>query len=74
MPRCERNHQITIGDDRGIGHHEKTAVKYPRERFNRALNVGSVVADRSWDELNRERWRGRLVIPSELWIGDESHA
>src|ERR1700681_4638514 len=77
---CERDNEIAMGDDRGIRDDEEAAVGHSRERFNRALNVGVVVADRTWDEFNRERWRRRrgksqeVVIPSELWIGDESHA
>src|ERR1700730_4459834 len=70
---CERDNEIAMGDDRGIRDDEEAAVGHSRERFNRALNVGVVVADRTWDEFNRERWRRRrgksqeVVIPSALW-------
>ena len=50
-----------MGDDCGIRNDEEAAVGRLRERFDRVLDISSIVAARTWDEFNRERGRAAFA-------------
>ena len=76
----KRNEEIAMADDRGIRYREEAAVGYSRERYDRSLDIGGIIADLTWDEFDCKGRRccpgksPEVIVPFEFWIGDECDA
>ena len=59
---------------------EEAAVRHTRERPDRLLDTGGIIADLNWDEFDRKCRRCRpgkspeVIVSFEFWIGNECDA
>jgi hypothetical protein len=52
-----------VSYDRAIGYNQQAAFGHLRKCFDRALNIGGMVADLFGNEFNSERWREQHADP-----------